>query len=71
MIVARVCLFVIGLVTARSAFFKVEGQIRPLSVNAVAFSPGGRHGATGGDDQNVRLWEVSSGALVWSASAVR
>jgi WD40 repeat protein len=41
----------------------VNSPINQL-INAVAISPSGKYGLTGGDDQTARLWELESGKLL-------
>jgi WD40 repeat protein len=41
----------------------VNSPINQL-INAVAISPSGKYGLTGGDDQTARLWEFESGKLL-------
>ena len=41
----------------------VNSPINQL-INAVAISPSGKYGLTGGDDQTARLWELATGKLL-------
>lgn len=40
-----------------------EGEIR-----AIALSPDGKTLATGGDDRSIKVWDITSGKLIWNIS---
>ncbi len=45
-------------------------ETEQIEVNDVAFTPEGKTVATIGDDQTLRLWDLSSGEELWSTQAV-
>jgi WD40 repeat protein len=46
----------------------IKSLKQPYSLDdQVAFSADGKHIVSGGENQNILLWDVQSGSLVWSA----